>query len=508
MNKFSLFVFFSIFSSALMAQISSDALLFSERLQPNTARSMAVGGALGALGADMSSLNSNPAGLAVYRGSEFSISPGLQFANIQSQFLADSTLPRSSNNRLSFNLGSVGLVLAQEQSTDWRYVNFGLSFGRTASFNRTYSFSGTSTGSRIINFTQEANAANALPDDLDPFEERLAWDAYFIDNPGGGTDYVGSVVDSNRAYIQKSQLVRQSGGINELNIALAGNYKNRLYIGGSLGITFLNFRDFRSYSEEEPTGNMDFKRLNFDEIRTVKGTGINLKLGLIYRVNKRLRVGLSMHTPTAMSLTENLDTELSGAVVWNDTLRETSATEPWVSPTAEYKQDFFSPWVFALSMGHTFGGKTDPIKGYLGIDGEYLNYAGSSYALQASDENATAGDQAFIDAVNNAITDTYQGAYRLRVGGEIAINSLRLRAGYRLQSSPYLDQVKGVNDLRHDITAGFGFRQEHVFFDLSYMRSIRDFEYSPYYATSSYNNPRTSNSETIGLFMMTLGFRF
>ena len=495
-----------IYSSSF-AQVVSDALLFSERLQPVTARSAAVGGALGALGGDMSTLFNNPAGIAIYRSSEFTLSPGMQFTNIKTTFLADSTLPSSRNSRIGFNFGGAGLIFAPELGGgDWKNVNFGVAFSRVASFSRTLSFNGVSTGSRLINMVDNANASNVVPDNLNPFEEQMAWDAYLIDNPGGGTDYVAALTDSN--YVRKSQIMRQSGGIHELALSLGGNYNHKFYIGGALGISFAKLRDIRDYTETEESGNIDFKSLQFNETRELKGTGVNLKLGFIYRATKNLRFGAAIHTPTIYSTTERYSTTLSGAVIWGDTLRVKPESDPYLSPTGQYKQNLLTPWLFNLSVGGIFGKRDSKTKGFIGVDADYLNYASSSFALKANDQNVTASDQVYIDNINRGIEDQYQGVLRLRAGAEIAMESFRIRAGYRLQTSPYQTTVSGINELRHDINFGVGIRQQHFFFDITYSHTLQDFEYTPYSATSENNNPRTSNELRGGLVLMTFGLRF
>ncbi len=492
--------------SLVYAQISSDALLLSDRSQLTTARSLSVGGAMGALGGDMSTVNINPAGIAIYRSSEFLLTPGLQFSSIRNTFVSDSLRPLSLNNRTAFNLGSIGLVISQELSGDWKNFNLGLSYNRIASFNRTFSFSGISTGSRLVNFVQEANNSNSIPDNLDPFEERLAWDAFLIDNPMGGTSYVGAATDSN--YIRKSQLVRQSGGIGELGISLGGNYMHKLYIGGTLGINILEQRDLRDYTETELTGNIDFKSMRFKETRNVNGTGINLKLGMIYRLNKILRIGLAVHTPTAYSLKESYETQLSGSVIWNDSLRTTPDNNPKLSPTGQFKHNFYSPWLFNFSVGIVIGGKDAKTKGFIGVEGEYLDYSGGNFSLKATDNSATTEDQEYMNKINSAISDNYQGVARGKFGAELSLGTFRIRTGYRLQTSPYQKEIKGVNDLRHDISAGLGIRTDDYFVDLAYAYTINQFEYSPYYATSEINNPRTINDLKSGLLLLTFGLRF
>jgi len=490
----------------LDAQISSDALLLSEHAHFTTARSLGVGGAMGALGGDMSSMFNNPAGLGIYRSSEFQISPGLQFSGIRTTFVSDTLLPLSTNNRTGIYFGSIGFVYSEELTGDWKNVNFGLSYSRLASFNRSFAFSGVSTGSRIVNFTEEANNSGALPGNLDPFEEQLAWDAYFIDNPSGGASYVGAATDSN--YIKKSQLFRQSGGINELGISLAGNYKNKLYIGGTFGIDFMKQRELKDYEESDLSGNMDFKSLRFREDRNISGVGVNFKFGLIYRINKQLRMGLAIHSPTAYGLNETYDTQLSGAVIWNDTLRTTTADNPQVSPTGKFEHNFYSPWLFNFNVGIVLGDKDAKTKGFISMEAEYLDYSAASFSLKASDIGATVADQDYINNVNRAISETYQGVARAKVGAELALDKIRIRAGYRLQTNPYQKSVKGVNDFRNDISLGFGIRNDDFFVDLAYNYTIAGFEYSPYYATSPTNNPRTVNDLNGGVFLLSFGVRF
>lgn len=490
----------------VQAQMTSDALLISEHAHFTTARSMGVAGAMGALGGDMSSMFNNPAGLGIYRSSEFQISPGLQFSGIRSTFVSDTLRPLALNNRTGIYFGGIGFVYSEELTGDWKNVNFGVSYSRLASFNRTFSFSGISTGSRLVNFTEEANNSNAQPENLDPFEENLAWTGYFIDNPGGGTSYIGAATDSN--YIKKSQLFRQSGGINELGISLAGNYKHKLYIGATLGVDFIKQRELKDYEESDPSGNMDFKSLRFREERNVSGVGINFKFGLIYRINKNLRMGLAIHSPTAYGLNEDYDTQLSGAVIYNDTLRTTSADNPLVSPTGKYEHNFYSPWLFNFNVGIVLGDKDAKTKGFIGIEGEYLDYSSASFSLKASDLNATVGDQDYINQINSAISDNYQGVARAKIGAELALDKIRIRVGYRLQTSPYQKAVKGVNDFRNDISLGFGIRNDDFFVDLAYNYTIAGFEYSPYYATSERNNPRTVNDVNAGIFLLSFGVRF
>ena len=100
----SFLVLFSILS--VSAQTYEDALLFSENELVGTARSAGMSNAFGALGADLSTLSSNPAGLGVYQSYEFAFSLNLGGVDMASYYL-DNKITNSSGN---FNVPSFGLV--------------------------------------------------------------------------------------------------------------------------------------------------------------------------------------------------------------------------------------------------------------------------------------------------------------------------------------------------------------------------------------------------------------
>ena len=73
---------FALFLSANMfAQTTGDVLRYSYLRPGGTGRFIGTGGAMGALGADFSTLSTNPAGLALFRTDELTVTPGLKFAH-------------------------------------------------------------------------------------------------------------------------------------------------------------------------------------------------------------------------------------------------------------------------------------------------------------------------------------------------------------------------------------------------------------------------------------------
>jgi hypothetical protein len=450
---------------------------------------MGVGNALGALGGDLSTASRNPAGISIYRRAEFSFSLGGFGQAIRTDFFGNES--RIRQNRIAY--GSAGLVIPTRirGNSDWKSVNFGITFNRLANFDRDFEYSGTTTGSRVQAI---AERAEGLSDpNSDPYEVGPAYEAFLIDPLGNGA-YIGNGGSADPdALVDKDQSVTRSGGINELGLTFGGNYNNKLYLAASLGINFLNYRDDRLYSEFTP--DLNYISMDFEETRSIEGTGINLKIGAIYRINKTFRVGAAVHTPTAYRLTDSYNTGLYARIIYNDTLRESSFDMIDQEPNV-LQHNLSTPWAFMLS-----GGAVIAKRGFIGVEVEYLDYGTASFSL-LQDERSPANNQ-FINAVNNGVQDNYQGVFRAKVGGEVTVGIARLRLGYQFQSSPYEVAVDGVSDFRHDISAGVGLRWKHFYLDAAYQHTLREFEYSPY--ATSINAQRVTGNMVNSQVMLTLG---
>ena len=75
-NRFHIAVGALMIAATAGAQSAFDLYSISQPGLKGTARFMAMGGAFGALGGDLSTLNQNPGGIGVYRSSEIGLSFG------------------------------------------------------------------------------------------------------------------------------------------------------------------------------------------------------------------------------------------------------------------------------------------------------------------------------------------------------------------------------------------------------------------------------------------------
>src|SRR3972149_5062942 len=88
------------------SQNDIDALRYSQISFGGTARFSSMAGSMSALGGDISALNFNPAGIGIFRKSEFSITPAIFTQRTSSTYYSSN----STDRKLNFNLGNIGFV--------------------------------------------------------------------------------------------------------------------------------------------------------------------------------------------------------------------------------------------------------------------------------------------------------------------------------------------------------------------------------------------------------------
>ena len=130
--------------TATTAQNAYDA----ERVLGNdlngTARFVGMGGAMSALGGDISVMSSNPAGIGIFRSNDVSVSLGFNNTGTESTF--NGTSMKEDKTRAS--LDQIGFVYTYKigNTTSLRYVNFGFNYHKSKNFNRLFSMGGQLDG--------------------------------------------------------------------------------------------------------------------------------------------------------------------------------------------------------------------------------------------------------------------------------------------------------------------------------------------------------------------------
>src|SRR6218665_1181315 len=131
MNRIVIAAVMAGLSLEMTPQNEVDALRYSMSEVPVTGRSLGMGGAYGAVGADLSNFFTNPAGIGGYRRRNFELSFSLNNVDAASTYMNKV----DNNAHTRFNLNTIGIVGHQKiENSDWKSVSWGIAHGKTNNF--------------------------------------------------------------------------------------------------------------------------------------------------------------------------------------------------------------------------------------------------------------------------------------------------------------------------------------------------------------------------------------
>lgn len=502
------FFFFSV-----KAQDQFNALTYSQNFYGGTTRSISMGGAVGALGGDFSSLSTNPAGIAIFRRSEFTFTPTFLINNTNSKFENGHA---TMDDMVNFNLNNFGLVAAFEGSGDWEYANFGFGYNRLNSFKQHILARDINNNHSLLsNFVDEANSL--IEDDsyihdasnLNAYYERLFYDTYLLSYDTVHYEYYSEIIDAGFGQEQQKTMKPQ-GGIGEYVFSFGANYSNTLYLGGTLGIQSVRYEETGSSFKERDIDKSipDFREFNYTEDIETSGMGFNLKVGAIYRPVNFIRIGCAIHTPTFMSLTDKYYNHL---FVEYDTPQGGSLTYDYdpeddygQMPEMEFNYELRTPYKIMPSFAIVVGKYA-----MLSADYEYVDYTSMKLTSDSYD---------FVPE-NEKINQVYQPVHNIKGGAEFLIGPLAVRGGVAYYGNPYnLDnETYDLPDAsRIMYSAGIGIASKDFYFDLGgfyseYLQNRIVYNYDGYNSQSGMPEVKFFNLKSkvfATQIMATFGFRF
>ena len=486
MKKIVVLILTLTITTGLWAQNETDALRFSQSFYQGTARSMAMGGAFGALGADFSSLSTNPAGIGLYRSNEFSLSPTILNSRTESTYNG----MFGDDVRSNFSLGNMGFIITNKvpegkSSTPWKFYQFGVGMNRTNAFhNRSFIQGDNPDHSKVDVYLDRV--WNTYPEDIEsqfPYDLYPAWYVYVLDtvrDNDGNLLYTSPVPAGG---IRQFENVNTWGSTNEWLFSGGANLGDKLFIGATLGLPYVRYFKESTYTERDMNDDFaGFEEWSYSETIESRGMGINLKVGFIVWPVEWLRLGAAIHTPTYFAEMQD---------VWYTT---TSARlEPdynvKTSPTGEYLYDITTPLRAIGSAAFIFGKY-----GSLSADYEYVDY--SKMRLRAPDYSFT--------SENQNIRDIYTSTHILRIGTEWRVNQFNFRGGYAMYASPYVDDIN--DGMRRNISVGIGYNEKHFSLDLAYINGRMNQDYY-LYTSQNYSTNVTEQTQKINQFVLTTRFK-
>ena len=453
----------------------ADLLRFSNNNYGGTARFVAVGGAFGSVGSDISNFSFNPAGIGMYRNSVVQVTAGANYSKYNSSYFNNAT----QDVKVNATLPSVGVVFANTKTSKnglFRSSAFGIAFNRLGEYNyseKVEAFN-TSPGSSLSwNWANEMssvyNGAYVNETTLDEvsFNTYTGFYGYLANFDSAVFDYTSPVVDS---FLQ-TRYVDVKGGKNEMVLSAGTNYLDKLYFGATIGLPLVNYsRDSRFIESDTSNAlaNTFFNEFELKETYQTEGIGVNMKLGVIYKVSDWLRVGGGFQTPERVGLTERYSSTLTSNFDVNAITGNTNYSIETGEGVFDYRVRL--PWKANLGASVFFKDK-----GFISADYEAVGYNSMRYTFSNDFREVS-------DKINLGLKAKYQVAHNVRVGVEGVIDIFRIRGGYAYSGSPIKKEfaVEGYNFSRHTVSGGFGFLFEKFALDFAYQHNLsKQFE-QPY----------------------------
>lgn len=481
-----------------------------------TARYVGMGGAMEALGADISTMTSNPAGTGFFSRTQVSVTGGLVWQNgVESHSV-------SGGHKTNASFDQIGIV-APLKINGKPCLNVGFNYHKSRNFDQILTASGALS-------MASQNKLSAIK-----YDKVGDWGWNAID--ANYKKILEKTDDQGKKYMDyyNGQAFDfgqyQHGYIGVYDFNISGAVSNNFYLGVTAGLHDVNYRSSSTYFEqlEQNTNGASAERLKID------GTGVDVKVGAIFLPvdGSPFRVGLYINSPVFYDLKLRGDAG-SGFVQYSGNLSDNNSSA-YIRNYCNYEYKIYTPWKFGVSLGHTVGsylalGATYEYSDYGSIDNRVID--GTYYDPWYGD----AYDTSSSDDVMNAHTErTLKGVHTLKLGAEFKpLPTLALRAGYNWVSavfdengfrdgslespgSGYATSTDYTNwKAANRFTLGLGFQaSKNINLDLAYQYSHTNGDFYPFMSYYGDTNPAnncivraTKVSHDRNQVMATLSYRF
>lgn len=520
-----------------MAQTIYDGAKLTGKDLNGTARFVGMGGAMGALGGDISTMGTNPAGIGLYRSNDVMTSFGLSLYGNESQYLGkkfNSDLTKGDFNNIGFVFSSkIG------NETPLRFVNFGFNYHKAKSFNNNMRMEGN-LGLYSQTYLMASQAAGIEKWGDSPYTDNgIGWlsilgaDAGLIrditihDKTGGvnnipytykdeqGKEVQYKDINGNPLYISPGHFEgmldngyanfrsEERGGIDQYDFNVSFNFNDRVYLGLTVGAYDVDYSKYSSYDESygEETGYL------LESWNKISGSGFDFKMGAIVRPfeSSPFRIGASVHSPTFYKLTLTTSARLISDMYLDGKLKRTDIDTYNLVGDMNREYSLRTPWIYNLSLGYTVGNSFA-----IGAEYEYEDYSTMRF-------NYPEGDAMFFE---NNQTDMLKGVHTFRVGAEYkVIPQFAFRLGYNHSTTAFKGEAYKQlpeNSISTDTdfanaqalnnyTLGIGYRGNMFYADLAYKFSSYK---EDFYAFDDLYLNKTEVTNTRSQVLFTVGMRF
>ncbi len=452
-------------SGAVFSQNAYDAVKLSQTNPVlGTARYSGMAGAFNALGGNPSAIKDNPAALGVYRSKDFTFTPSLYINN------DGEVKPALNNFAFVCNFGSnknkKGYITS---SLAINYNRMNIISRYTRVKNEKVPFSLTDH----IGWMGEGNDLYRDAQDMDLLDA----DGYSV---FGGKN------------VLRGYTLSEKGHVGQWDFAYGMNISNMVYVGAALGINVVEYEQTAMYDENTLPGE-DPDHWFLDNYYDANGSGVNFRIGTIFRPIDEFRIGASFETPTYYNMHEFCEVKIGDNS--GDISREYSS-----------KYDLRTPLKFKAGAGFVIGKKA-----MVGIDYQYENY--KKVRMKIREVN--------IDSETDLAEEQMNKTHTVKLGGEVQVcDGFFVRGGLAYATSPVKnfeeDQVETTVNFRVltlpqqsiYVTGGLGYKGKVFYCDLAYVfQNNKDYLYPSLPLDESEAMPSIEDVKTRNI-IATFGWRF
>ena len=458
-----------------------------------TARYVGMGGAMEALGADISVINSNPAGIGLFRRSSGSVSFGLVSQDGASSF--------KYGNKTNASFDQAGFVYSLRDGRRI-FINFGFNYHKSKNFDYILNAASGLNGAsqHKLSYMKALANENNLDKTSSGWRGKFAYTSQ-LDN----LYYNTLMMTSSDGFFYNDasgyEFGRaETGYIGEYDFNTSVNVNDRVYLGITIGIHDVHYTGHSLYNEALVNlNNQTAGDITVNDERRITGTGYNASFGIIFRPvdASPFRIGLSVSTPTWYDLkTSNYTYLINNTKA--DGGGKLQGDYPNYTTGESYEFKLFTPWKFGVSLGHTVGnylalGASYEYADYSRLDtrvndGYDVDYWGDVYEHSSSDE-----------PMNRHTRETLKAVSTLKIGAEAKVMpNLAVRAGYNYVSpmfkkegykdgnidsygSNYSSATDYTNwEATNRYTVGIGYTLGKMSFDLAYQYAQTNGKFHPF----------------------------
>ncbi len=486
-----LFFFFTIFFLTIntYSQSLEDALRFSISNPIGTARYQSMAGAFGALGGDLSSIVSNPAGSSVFTHAEIVGTLSIQNNQNKATYFGNT----KENEESNLSIHQIGIVIPfRNNSNDWTKTTFAFNGQTQSFFENDYRVVGESKNGLDKYFLGYANGIGAdilnirdgeslqgvyqylgenFSNGYNMQQALLGYQGYLI-NPDGEETYSRNASYTN---VNHSYFSMDTGRISKYTFNLSSLYNDYLHVGVNINAYDIQYRKSNRLIESGYNANSNVQEVDFENTLDIKGGGFSVQVGAIAKIAENIRVGFSYHSPVAFTemeeefqqkikigLNDSFVQSITGAQAVINLDPETNLVFP--------KYNFQSPSTTALSFAYLFGQR-----GLISIEYDTRDYSNIKYVVDNS---------SYLEQLNEEASSAFQRVQNIRAGGEFRFDErISIRGGYARIQNPY----KGLND-NQIVSLGLGYNNLNSYLGFSIQNIIT------YSQENFYNGLPTTNA--------------